>query len=79
MSDLIIVGVLSLIGTLLGTGGGILAANRLTNYRIEQLEAKVNKHNNLVERMYKVEECVALQAEKMTVSNHRIDDLERGA
>ena len=60
MSDVIIVGILSLCGTLVGTLGGILASNKLTNYRIQQLEEKVNKHNNLIDRMYKVENRVSL-------------------
>lgn len=58
----LLVAVLSLLGTLLGTLGGILAANRLTNYRIEQLEKKVQAHNHIVERTYKLEgqvtECI---------------------
>ncbi len=60
MTSEIIVGVLSLIGTLCGTIGGILASNRLTLYRIEQLEKKVDKHNNVIERMYKIEERVSI-------------------
>ncbi len=60
MSDVVIVGVLSLCGTLIGTLGGILASNKLTNYRIQQLEEKVSKHNNLIDRMYKVENRVSL-------------------
>lgn len=51
MSDAVIVGVLALIGTLAGTLGGILTANRLTVYRIDQLEKKVDRHNSLIERM----------------------------
>ena len=50
MSDTLIIGLLSLTGTLLGSLGGILTANRLTNYRIEELEKKVEKHNSIVER-----------------------------
>ncbi len=46
---------LSLVGTLAGTFGGILVSNKLTAYRIEQLERKVAAHNNLVERTYKLE------------------------
>ena len=68
----IIVAALSLVGTFLGSYSGI----RLMSYRIEQLEKKVEKHNNLVERMYKVEEQTSLQEEKIKVANHRIDDLE---
>lgn len=46
---------MSLIGTLAGTFGGILVANKLTTYRIEQLERKVSEHNKVVERTYKLE------------------------
>ena len=46
---------MSLIGTLAGTFGGILVSNKLTTYRIEQLERKVSAHNSLVERTYKLE------------------------
>ena len=60
MSNEIMVGVLSLIGTLIGTLGGILASNKLTNYRIQQLEEKVSKHNNLIDRMYRIENRVSL-------------------
>lgn len=76
MSETVIVGLLSLFGTLIGTLGGILAANKLTNYRIEQLECKVNKHNNLIDRMYKVEERESVQEEQLKVVNHRVEDLE---
>jgi len=60
---------ISLGGTLIGTFGGIVTAHRLTIYRIEQLEKKVEKHNNFVERVYVLEE-------KQKVTNHRLDDLE---
>lgn len=46
-------------------------------YRIEQLEKKVDKHNNLVERTYQLEEKEEVLAEKIKVANHRIDDLEK--
>ena len=65
MTDAIIVAILSLIGTLVGTLGGILAANKLTLYRIEQLEKKVEKHNNVVERMYNLETRVAVDEEEI--------------
>lgn len=55
MSENIMISLLSLIGTLGGTFGGILVANKLTNYRIEQLEKKVEKHNSVVERTFKLE------------------------
>ena len=46
MESQIIIGVLSLCGTLIGTLGGILASNKLTNYKIDKLQEQVNKHNN---------------------------------
>ena len=66
----IIVGLLSLAGTALGTTAGIVASSRLTTYRLAQLEKKVDKHNSVMERTFLLEE-------KMRVANHRIDDLER--
>ena len=69
---------MSLIGTLAGTFGGILVSNKLTTYRIEQLEKKVDKHNTVIERTYKLEEAEAVLEEQIKVANHRISDLERG-
>ncbi len=60
MSDTIIIALISLLGTLGGTLGGILATSKLTNYRLEQLEKKVDKHNNLIERMFKAEENISI-------------------
>ena len=65
MRDTIIVAAMSLAGTLLGSFGGM----RLMSYRIEQLEKKVDKHNNFVERIPVLEE-------KQKVADHRIEDLE---
>lgn len=59
MSETVIVGLLSLIGSLTGTIGGIIAANKLTTFRLERLEEKVNKHNSVIERTYKLEGAVA--------------------
>ena len=66
MTEAIIVAGISLLGTLLGTWGGIRQANKLTNYRIEQLEKKVDKHNNLVERMFRAEGSIRLLDEKIS-------------
>ena len=60
MKPEIIIAILSFLGTLVGTIGGIMASSKLTNYRLDQLEQKVNKHNNLIDRMYKVENRVTL-------------------
>lgn len=66
MTDTVIVAIISLLGTLLGSFGG----TQLVKYRIEQLEKKVEKHNSIVEKTYILEE-------KVKVANHRIEDLER--
>ena len=55
MTDSIIVAILSLAGTLIGSLTGILTANKLVNYRLKKLEEKVQAHNNLIERTYKLE------------------------
>lgn len=49
----------------------------LMEYKIDQLTERVDKHNSLIERTYRLEEQAALQQEKLKVANHRIDDLER--
>ena len=51
----VVVAVISLVGSLFGTFGGILTSAKLSNYRIEQLEKKVEKHNSVVERTYNLE------------------------
>lgn len=65
MSEAVIVAILALVGTLGGSFCGILTANKLTNYRIEQLEAKVEKHNNVIERVYNLEKHEAVIAEEI--------------
>lgn len=77
MSETIIVALLSLAGTLIGSLFGILAANKLVVYRIEQLEKKVEKHNNVLERVYVLEKDDAVIKEDLKVVNHRIEDLEK--
>lgn len=69
MNDVVTVGLLSLLGTVIGTFGGIVTSAKLTNYRIQQLEKKVEKHNNFAERIPVLEE-------KIKVEEHRIADLE---
>lgn len=76
MTETIIVAIFSLIGTLGGSLAGILTANKLTNYRIEQLEAKVEQHNKVIERVYKIEKHEAVVDEEIKVANNRIKDLE---
>lgn len=78
MSETIIVAILSLAGTVIGSLLGILASNKLVIYRIEQLEKKVEKHNGVLERVYSLETNKAVVEEDLKVINHRIDDLETG-
>ena len=68
MSEVVLVGLLSLLGTLVGSLAGILTANKMTNFRLEQLEKKVEKHNNVIERMAVAEN--AIQS-----AHHRLDEL----
>lgn len=70
MDSNVIIALISLLGSLVGTLGGIMISAKLTTYRIEQLEKKVDKHNHFAERLPVIEEQVK-------VINHRIDDLER--
>lgn len=76
MTEGIIVGVLSLIGTLAGTYFANRKSSALIAYRLELLEKKVDKHNSVVKRTFKLEEQMAVIEEKIKVANHRIEDLE---
>ena len=69
MDQQIVIALLAFLGTCVGSLGGILAANKLTNYRIAQLEKKVEQHNSVVERTYKLEGAV-------TEIQHEIRDLK---
>lgn len=69
MNEAIIVALLGFAGTLLGSLFGVLAAQKLTQYRLAQLEDKVNKHNNLIERTFKLEG-------RMDEAEHDIRDIK---
>ena len=69
MSEAVVVALIGLAGSGAGAFGGILISARLTQYRLEQLEKKVQAHNSLVERTYRLEE-------KLKLANHRIEELE---
>lgn len=71
-----VVGSLSLLGTLFGSYFSNRKSSALIAYRLEQLEEKVNKHNGVIERVYKLEQGEKIIEEKIKVANHRIDDLE---
>ena len=68
MDGALIAGLVSACASVIGTFGGILVSSKLTNYRLQQLEERVNKHNNLIERMYKVEDSAKS-------AHHRLDEL----
>ena len=68
MTSEVLIAVLSLLGTAFGSITGIMAANKLTNYRIAELEKKVDKHNTIIERF------ALLEQDNKTQWN-RIDDL----
>lgn len=70
MNTEILVALLSLCGTLLGSLSGVIVSARLTNYRLAQLEEKVQKHNNFAEKIPVIQE-------QIRNTNHRIDDLEK--
>ncbi len=72
----IIVALLSLLGTACGSIVGIMTSNKLTTYRIARLEEKVDKHNQVIDRVYKIEQRNAVIDEDIKVANHRISDLE---
>lgn len=76
MATEIIVALIGVVGSGIGAFLGILVNSKLSNYRIEQLEKKVDKHNNLIERVYLIEQHEAVVDEEIKVANHRIDDLE---
>ena len=70
MSDTVIVALISGAFTLVGTILGVVASAKMTNYRIEQLEKKVEKHNNVVERTFKLEG-------RMNEAEHELKDLKK--
>lgn len=70
MSDTIVVAIIGLVGSGLGSLIGVIASSKLTQYRIQKLEEQVNKHNNLVERTYRLEG-------RVDEAEHDIEDLKR--
>lgn len=77
MDATIIAAIIAAGTSLIGSFAGVMASSKLTAYRIEQLEEKVNKHNSIIDRTYKLEEQASVINEKIAVANHRIEDLER--
>ena len=77
MSEALLVALLSFAGTLVGAYASNRKAAALTAYRLEQLEKKVNKHNEVIERTYELEKRAEVVDEQIRVANHRIGDLEQ--
>jgi hypothetical protein len=75
MSEGMLVALLSLLGTLTGAFGGILVSNKLVNYRLQQLEIKVDKHNSVIDRMYCAEKRLDVFTEQLKAVDSRIDTL----
>lgn len=71
--------------TAAGSFLGVYYANRknaekaqaLISYRLQQLEAAVNRHNQVIDRVYRLEERAEVTDERIRVANHRIEDLEK--
>jgi len=72
----IIIGILSLLGTVIGTFSGIMTANKLSNYRISQLEKKVEKHNQVIDRTYNLEKKTALIEQEQNEIKNDISDIK---
>ena len=70
MSESLLVAVISGLCTLAGSGLGVIASSRLTQYRLKELETKVDKHNQVIERTFRLEG-------RMTEAEHDIRDLKR--
>lgn len=73
----IFVALIGAIGSGIGAILGVVINTKLIKYRIEQLEKKVEKHNNIIERTYELETKESVLEEQIKVANHRIADLEK--
>lgn len=77
MTETVLVALLALVGTLAGSYMSNRKTTALLDYRMQRLEERVNKHNDVIERTYRLEKQEELMEEKIKVANHRIDDLEQ--
>ena len=77
MDGTTISGLFALIGTLAGTFGGIMTSTKLTNYRLEQLEKKVEAHNNLAEKVIVLQDTDKMLQNTIDGIIKRIDSLEK--
>ena len=77
MNNEISVAIISFAGTAVGSIVAVVTANSLTNFKIEELKKQVEKHNTIVDRVYKLEASDQVRTEEIKVINHRIEDLEK--
>jgi uncharacterized membrane protein YgaE (UPF0421/DUF939 family) len=71
MSETVVVGLLAFLGTVIGSVVSIVTSNTLTNYKIDELKKQVEKHNNLIERTFRLEE-------RESVLETKVEQLEKG-
>ena len=72
MTNEVLIALLALVGTLVGSGSGILISNKLVNYRIEQLEKKIDKYSD---NQDKITERLVVVEQSTKSAHHRIDDV----
>lgn len=77
MANEVLVAIISFAGTAVGSIVAVVTANSLTNFKIEDLRKQVEKHNTIVDRVYKLEASDQVRTEEIKVINHRIEDLEK--
>ena len=70
-------GILSLLASLVGTFGGIITSTKLTNYQINELKKRVDKHNNVIERTYKLEEHSKYLDERIARLESEVENNEK--
>ncbi|MBE6798451.1 MAG: hypothetical protein E7525_01555 [Ruminococcaceae bacterium] len=76
ISEAVLVALIGLGGSCVGSIFGVVCSAKLTNYRLEQLEKKVDRHNDLIEKMFKVEQEQAVVSSKISGIDHRLETLE---
>jgi len=76
MTEGIIIALIGFLGTIIGSAIGVIASSKLINYRLEQLEQKVNKHNNLIERTYELERKESVVEEHIENIENEIHELK---
>lgn len=76
MSDAVLAAIIGLLGSAIGSLGGFVICIKLITYRIEQLEKRVEKHNNVIDRTYKLEGEVAVIKNDIKTTNHVIEELK---